>query len=874
MIGSGGEGTARASDGRTPPRGGAVGTGTRASQAQAARTGLRVLVPTPTNLPVTRTALIDRDDERSAVSALLRRDHVRLVTLTGIGGSGKTRLALAVAAGLLEDFPDGVWFVDLVPERDVDGALCAIAAASGTSRPTARPTAVGLVESLREKVALLVLDNAEHLPDTGQMVSDLLDACPTLRVLATSREPLHVYGEREFPVPPLCVPDLSRVDRRERTAALVQAVQHNPAVALFLERARSVAPHFELTDDNMDSVVEICRRLDGLPLAIELAAGRVRLLPPQAMLDRLSDRMAFLTGGPLDRPVRQQTMRAAMAWSYELLDPVEQLAFRRLGVFAGGFSLPAAAAVCGLAADADESALDIVEALGTRNLLRLTPGAGPEPRYAMLDTVRDYALEMLAAVGESDEARARHARFFLAMAEAQRIEGFTGAQTAWLRQLTVEHDNLWAAMAWLRDADDVPAALRMASALWLHAWLDGHLASARAWFDALLPRREAASFEIQAWSLGSAGIVAHLQADYEHAEFWLREALTLGRTIGDKRCTAMCLGALAAAAERQGDYPAADRLYAESLQLLRELGNPGGMAVTLSNHAGLLVGQGRLAEARMLYLESLSLLRDGGSLPMVAIVLGHLGNVECSLGRCDLADPLFDEMLGIARSLGQKQGIAQALARVGRSRSRCGSPTEASALLGESVELFDELGDKWGLSRSLERLGVVGTMLGAPERGALLLAAAEELRGSIGAPLMPADFEDHDANLERARAALGAAVFDETWKAGSRLAVADAVAVARDLVAFVERSGPGLELAAARARGGASADWGGLTPREREVAALIAAGMSYRDIADELSVTAKTIEKHVGNILAKLGLENRSQIVVWAQHRGLGRQVK
>jgi predicted ATPase/transcriptional regulator with XRE-family HTH domain len=493
------------------------------------------LAARPHNLPLQTTLLLGRNRGVGAVRSLLLRDHVRLVTLTGAGGSGKTRLGLQVAADLLDRFESGAFFVDLAPISDPSLVIPTIAQVLGVQVAVGRPLIDALVDSLRGRQLLLVLDNFEHVLAAAMGVDTLLRACPRLCILVTSRAALQLRGEHEYPVPPLALPD-------SRRALTTEELSQYGAVALFIERATAIKPDFVVTDTNAPAVVEICARLDGLPLAIELAATRIRLLNPQAMLARLERRLPMLTGGARDLPARQRTLRSTIGWSYDLLDEGERTLFRRLAIFVGGCTLEAAETVCDADGDLGIDMLDGVASLVSKSLLREF-GQEDEPRFGMLETIRDYGQELLEAGRELDDLRRRHVEYYLTFAERlhPRFEGHFNA--AWSALLEREHDNLRAALTWSQQvAADLEAGPRLAGALWQFWWHHGHLREGREWLERMLSERAGPAVRARMLA-GAGGLASYLSdlSDYSRAATYLEAARALWQQIGDQRGVAWTL---------------------------------------------------------------------------------------------------------------------------------------------------------------------------------------------------------------------------------------------------------------------------------------------------------------------------------------------
>jgi predicted ATPase len=720
--------------------------------------------PRPTNIPVQRTEFVGREREVAAAKELLLRPDVRLVTVTGPGGIGKTRLAVEVAKALLERFPGGIYFVPLSPLSDPGLIASAIVQTLGIREVGGQsPLEIlnkNLRDSLREPM-LLLLDNFEHLIQAAPTLAEHLAMGPNLKILVTSRAALHVYGEHEFPVPPLALPDA-------RSMPPVEVLSQYPAIALFIQRAVAVKPDFVLNRENAPAVAEICARLDGLPLAIELAAARVKVLSLSSMRTRLASRFHLLTGGARDLPQRQQTLRAAIDWSYDLLTAAEQKLFRRLSVFVGGCTLEGAEAVCDTKGDLDLDLLDGMASMVDKSLARQVEQAKGESRFVMLETIREYAREKLEASGEEALTRRAHAAYCLVLAEEVSTE-HGGAEVAeWLERLELEHDNFRAALEWLTETGDAEWGLRLGAALFRFWEAREYLAEGRDRLGKLLKLRAAAApTKARQRVLFAAGVLAHEQGDYPSADALTSESLNIARQLGDKQGVAVSLNALAVQARDRGDVAGAHCLFEESLVEWRELGDQKAVARSLSNLASVVKLQGDYARARSLYAECLSIFRALGDRTGIAWSLDCQGDVAREQGDSEAAQALYEQGLAIFRELGDRWGIAGTLADLGTLARERGNGATAHALYRESLRTFQELGHKRGIARLLECFACSAAAQLQAQRSLRLAGAAAALRQNIGAPLTPAEQTKLEAVLAPARQVLsnpaGATAWLEGW---------------------------------------------------------------------------------------------------------------
>jgi predicted ATPase/transcriptional regulator with XRE-family HTH domain len=746
-------------------------------QPRPAETPGAALAPTA---PPALADLIGRDRELTDVTGLLGDGGARLVTLTGPGGVGKTTLALAALARLGSLYPDGRTVVELASIRDPALLVPAIASARGLRDAGETDPEQTLIEHLRTRRCLLVLDNCEQvLAPVGALVGRLLAGCPALRVLATSRARLGLRSEREVALAPLSLPATGEERAPER-------LLENPAVRLFAERARDADPGFALTRQNAATITEVVRRLDGLPLAIELAAARSKVLPPAALLARLQRRLPLLTGGARDLPERQQTLRNAIAWSYDLLDADQQALFRRLAVFAGGFTLEAAETVGRSDGETEgrwsgeepwveggeDITFDLTVLSGMEELTRSSlvvrdqsVEADAEPRFHMLETIREFGLEKLAAEGEEADARRRHADWYLALVERADPELNGRDQPLWLTRLAAEHSNLRAALDWLLEQSDPTPALALAAGLWRYWWVRGHIAEGRDWLNRALDRGGAEP-AVRAKAERSAAMLAGAQGDLAASARHAERAIDLGRASHQLIEIARALIELGRVAGLRGEHERATACYEESLALYRELGVRAGVPDVLSELGTLAFLRGDFDAAAVRYEESLSICRDLGDEQAIVVALGHLGEALQRAGRSGAAEGLFAEALVRARAIDDRQGIAAALVGLGLVARARGDENRAVARFLEGLAVARDMDDTFEAARCLEELASSKVATGNLDLAARLFGAAEALREATGAPLPAPLRVDIDRDLASLRAALDPEVFAVAWMAG------------------------------------------------------------------------------------------------------------
>lgn len=733
--------------------------------------------PLASNLPMPATPLVGREREVATITELLAGDDIRLLTITGPGGAGKTRLAIEAGGALETAFADGVFFVALAAIGDaglVPAALAEVlgvreealldthAEGDGAGDPTA-----ALIRRLQQRLSdarlLLILDNFEHVLPSASLIAELLSSAPRLKVLVTSQAALRLQREHEFPAPPLALPPRGVTD--------IATLSENPTIALFLQRARAVRPDFELTEQNAPAIVELCIRLDGLPLAIELAAARVKTLSPEAMLARLENRFDLLTGGARDLPSRHQTLRGTIDWSYDLLVVPEQALFARLAVFEGGCTLDAAESVCG---KDPASVIEGIESLIDKSLVRQEEDVAGDVRFEMLQTIQEYARYRLIERGEVDDMRRRHAEYFLAIAEGAEPELLGVGQADWVRRLEDDAANLRAALSWSVDGD-LEVGLRIAGALTRFWSVRGQMSEGRRWLDQALAQPVPAAEAVRAKALFAAGYSALGQGDYDDAFRRFTESLELYRSIPDSRGTAMCLAQHGWLLTARGELDRAKAVSSESLGLARELDDRRTASLALSNLAEVAARDGDYDGAKELFEEALRLRRELGDRRNIANALFNLGRTELIRHNDDRAAPLLEEGLELASGVSDTWGMSLALSSLGRIALRSGDEARAAAMLGEALGWCRERGDKAAAAECLTGLAAVAASRGDASRAARLSGAATALREEMGVPASPVERSIDEEHLVPVRDALGADVFASEYTVGAALDFEQAV---------------------------------------------------------------------------------------------------
>jgi len=799
-------------------------------------------------LPIPVTSFVGRQRELAEVRRLLKQ--TRLLTLTGTGGCGKTRIALEI----LHTARPGEWqaisYVELAPVAQPAHLLQAVASAIGVHEEPGRALVETVALALRVPRSLLVFDNCEHLLDgCATLCASLLAACPELRVLATSRERLGIEGEQVYELPPLALPIAE--------AAQPDDVAESEAGSLFLARARARRPSFLLTAATATAVAEICRRVDGLPLALELAAARVHSLSVREIADRLNDRFRLLTGGSRTVAARHQTLRAAIDWSYDLLTPAEQAVFERLSVFAGSFSLDAAEAVCACSVHPAEDALDVLGRLLDKSLvMSLTAGSGARSRYALLETLRAYSWEKLTARGDETSTRRAHADHYLYLAELAAAEGEGSEQAIWLERLDADRGNLRVALQWYGERGEAEPYLRLAGALGWSWQLRGQYSEGLGWLAAAPRAEEGIATATQAKALEVAGQLAGLQGKYLAAQQQLEASLALWRQAGDRRGITHTLNGLANVLYERGEYLPARVLLEESLALARAANDRPAIAANLRDLGYIAQIEASYAAAQALYEEGEALCQEIGDAATLSDFRNALAILAYDRGDFTTARALYAANLAACEAIDYKYGVGLAYINLSLLNHKEGNFGEALDGLRTVLQIAVEAGNERGTGNLLQFLAIVLPDLGQFRRAAQLMGAAEALLATIGCGLSPWYRVEYAAAQTAVRAALGCAEFTATTAQGAALSVQQAVILALDRCAEPDLT-PVSDTRGAVTPARSSVSPANLTDRELQVLRLIASGASNREIAATLVVSVRTIERHVSNVYAKLGVHNR-----------------
>jgi predicted ATPase/class 3 adenylate cyclase/DNA-binding CsgD family transcriptional regulator len=859
---------------------------------------LKTLDSHPNNLPIQPTTLIGREKEMTAVERLLHREDVRLVTLTGLGGIGKTRLGLQVAAELSDHFPDGVYFVNLAPISDPAFVVSLIAQALEVKEISGQPLLDLLKASLREKQLLLLLDNFEQVVSAAVQVADLLAMCPKLKIMVTSRMALRVQAEHEFAVPPLALPDPNHVHD------LVSLSQYE-AVALFIARAQAVKPDFQVTNASAPTIAHICVRLEGLPLAIELAAARVKLLSPQALLARLDQRLAVLTSGARDAPTRQQTLRGTIKWSYDLLDAGEQRLFRHLSVFVGGCTFQAIEALS-LQFEVEDTilpALNVVASLIDKNLLKQTISEDEEPRFTMLETIREFGLEALSENNELEATRSMHASYYLALAQEAEMQLAGSNQIEWLDRLEREHDNLRAVMEWslgseLDEKNEQRSELGVRLGGVLHQFwiIHAHLNEGKTYLMRILEGSPNATSALRAKLLIAAADLALVMDDRQLGEPLADEALQLCEVVGDQEGIAFSKYLLGFFAIWKGEYTLARTQLEEGIALLRKLNRKERLGWSVYALGYLNTVQGDYLQSRACYEEALTLFRSIGNKEGIAAMLFMLARIHFYfLGDAVTALSLLNEVRtqmealgekwGVAYSfnlaaeialyqgdfatahsqaeaalvlnqeLGQRAGIAKSLSLIAQVEARQKNFSAAQSLYEQILTLAEDMDDRLAIPTYLEQLAEVVATQGEVADASRLWGAAEFLRETIGSPMQPVYRTSHERAITAARTLLSEQAFAAAWAEGGNMTLEQALVTARQVAVSIPAYSQYTTTAATKPSRSYPA---GLTIREVEVLRLVAQGMTNEQVAEQLVVSPRTVSTHLTSIYNKLGVNSRS----------------
>lgn len=794
-----------------------------------------------TPVPVPPNRLVGRELDLTSLSALLADDTTRLITLTGPGGVGKTHLSLELAAAVAPRFPDGVAYVPLASVREPDMVLPAIAQALGIRQASGESLIETLGSALSGQRALILLDNLEQVLDAAPDIGVLLAATASPVFVATSRSPLHLRAEREYPVPTLPMPDPG-------------TSEPNAAVALFVERAQAVRPSFSMTAENSAAILEICRRLDGLPLAIELAAAMIRVLPPQALLSRMGQRLHLNIAGASDLPDRQRTLRDTIAWSHDLLDAQERQVFYRLAVFASGAPLEGIEIVCRDIPSPD--ILGIVISLVDKNLLFRIDDADDdsEPRFRMLSTIREFALDQLDASAEAQVARCQHLQWLLEVSEQAETALVGPDQARWLHLLDTEHDNIRVALAWAHEHAHA-SGMRLASRMWRYWATRGLFSEGRTWLTRFLDAPVDVDDDLRARTLGSRGNIELDIGDYAAAAEAYTQALAIRERIGPDRGIADALNGLGLVDGYRGDFASARERHSRSLDIRRRIGDQLGLGNSLTNLGDAYKGTGELETARALHEEALAVRQAMGHRGGVGFSYFNLADIARRLGDVAEAHKHLNKSLATFREIGDRLGIGYAMHGLGLAELLAGEPREAADHFAEALSVRANLGDRRGMIECIEGIAMAAAALDRPMQAATLFGAAGALREQIGASMPAPDRDVMEPAVESIRRGLPEFMYRDSRDQGASLTLSEAA-----------------ELAITTAREIAEAPvvrvTGVLSEREVEVVQLVASGLTNAQVADRLFLSRRTVDAHLRRIYDKLGLSSRTEIVRYALEHG------
>lgn len=871
----------------------------------------------PSNLPIPPNDFIGRGTVVEEVCRLVLSENVRLLTLTGPGGVGKTRIAIQSAEDLRPAFEDGVWFVPLASITNPDLVVPAIAGVLGRKEEGSIPVADSLKAMLQEKTLLLVLDNFEQVANAAPRITELIAQAPGVQVIITSRMPLRLYGEHQFPVPLMDLPEGNHADPAR--------LANYDAVRLFITRAREIDNTFALTSGNAGTVVDICRRLDCLPLAIELAAARLRLFSPQALLSRLDRSLPLLTGGARDLAARQQSLRNTIDWSYNLLEPAEQKLFTIIPVFVGGCTLNALEHIYTLLELEASDLPDQLESLIAQNLVRRRDQPNGEPRYWMLVTIREYGLERLASSDYERKARDAHASFFFDLAEQFGAAIRSSEQATWLDRMETEYDNLRATIQWYLTTAQITLVARMCGEIWMFWQARGYVSEGRQWLEKivlaagpLIGEQTDAFRRSMASVYNSLGSLAGAQSDFSRANEAYARSLEITRDLGDKRSIARTLNNMGIFLSQQGLYAEAESCFQESFDLKQEVGDQVGISSAYNRLAEIAHIRGDYLRAEQHFNTSLALRRERNDMIWIADTLQNLSELYYDQGNFARCAELVEESLALAQPINYKELSAYLLFRRGLLRAEQREYSQAIASFEEGLDLARSIGDPIGISKGLQGLGQVAaaqndhkTAIGyfrdalqlqiksrvynAEMAGTLewlgtlhlalepattentlyatrLLAAAEALREKMGAPITPANQARYNIAMQAARSLQSQADFDAGWKLGRGLTFEQAAALASggtvDQPTGISMNKADAEQSQSKTEP-ATTNGNELSEREIGVLRLLAGGLTNREIAEQLVLSPRTVQAHLYNIFNKIDVTTRTAASRYALERGL-----